>query len=263
MGVLNVTPDSFSDGGSFLNKDRAVKHALAMARDGADIIDVGGESTRPGASQVSIKEELRRVIPVIRAIAKKTKVPISIDTRKSEVAEEAIRAGASIVNDVSGLKHDPKMAAVVARYGVTLIVMHMKGTPENMQRSPRYKDVVKDIIKDLKVSIKLARAAGVKSEKIIIDPGIGFGKTLGHNLEIIGRLGEFKALKLPICVGTSRKSFIGKALGLKRPADRLAGTIATSVAAIINGADIIRVHDVSQMVQAARMTDILIKAGKN
>lgn len=261
MGILNITPDSFYDGGSFFDKDKAVRHAVSMARDGADIIDVGGESTRPGAEETNTKEEVSRIIPVIRAISKKTDVIISVDTRKADVAEAAIEAGASIVNDVSGLKHDKKMAAVVAGNRASLIVMHMRGTPKDMQDAPRYKDVIEDITKELKLSIKMAKAAGISDSNIIIDPGIGFSKTVGHNLEILNRLDELKALRFPICIGTSRKSFIGKVLDLKSPAQRLAGTIATSVMAIVNGAKIIRVHDVKEAVAAARMTDAILKVG--
>lgn len=263
MGVLNVTPDSFSDGGSFFDKAKAVKRALEMVREGADIVDIGGESTRPGAEGISAREELARVIPVILAVSKKTRVPVSVDTMKAEVAEEAIRAGAIIINDVSGLKYDKNMASIAAKYGVRLIVMHMKGTPRDMQLRPRYKDVVKDVIKDLKISIKMAEDAGVSGRNIIVDPGIGFGKTLEHNLEILGRLEEFAELKRPICVGTSRKSFIGKALGIKDPGGRLIGTIATSVIAIIKGAGLIRAHDVKEAVEAARMADSVLRSGAN
>ena len=261
MGILNVTPDSFSDGGRFFDKGRAVKHALAMIDEGADIIDVGGESTRPGAGETAASEELCRVIPVILAIAKRTDTPISIDTRKAKVAEEAIKAGACIVNDVSGLNHDKEMAGIVARYDAHLIIMHMRGNPGRMQLKPRYKDVVKDIIKDLKFSIRTAKAAGIKDGDIIIDPGIGFGKTFKHNLEILNRLDEFKVLKLPICIGVSRKSFIGKALDLEDPSERLTGTIAASVMAIIRGAKIVRVHDVKEAVEAARITDAILRVG--
>ena len=263
MGVLNVTPDSFSDGGRFFDKTKAVKRALTIVREGADIIDIGGESTRPGAGGISAKKELARVIPVISAVSKKTRIPISIDTMKAEVAEEAIRAGATIVNDVSGLKYDKDMASVVARYGARLIIMHMKGTPRDMQLRPCYKDIVKDIIRDLKISIKMAEGAGVADQKIIIDPGIGFGKTFEHNLEILNRLEEFIELKRPICIGTSRKSFIGQALGVKDPGGRLIGTIAASVIAIMKGASLIRVHDVKEAVQAARMADSILRSGAN
>jgi len=263
MGVLNVTPDSFSDGGRFFDKTKAVKRALTIVREGADIIDIGGESTRPGSGGISAKRELARVIPVISAVSKKTRIPISIDTMKAEVAEEAIRAGAAIVNDVSGLKYDKNMASVVARHGASLIIMHMKGTPGDMQLRPRYKDVVKDIIGDLKISLKMAESAGVADQKIIIDPGIGFGKTFEHNLEILNRLEEFIELKRPICIGASRKSFIGKALGIKDPGGRLIGTIAASVIAIMKGASLIRVHDVKEAVQAARMADSILRSGVN
>jgi dihydropteroate synthase len=232
-----------------------VKHALDMEREGADIIDVGGESTRPGASDVGIDEELKRVVPVIRAISKKSRVVISIDTRKAKVADAALRAGASIVNDVSALMGDPCMAGVVAKHRANIILMHMKGSPKDMQADPKYIDVVKEIIESLKISIGLAKRAGIKESKIIIDPGIGFGKTVEHNLEILRALGRFKRLGYPLCVGTSRKSFIGKILGFKYPEDRLAGSLATAIAAAMNGANIIRAHDVGLTRQALNMVD--------
>jgi dihydropteroate synthase len=262
MGILNVTPDSFYDGGRYKGRAAAVDYALKMVDDGVDVIDVGGESTRPGSLRVSVEEELSRVIPVIRAIVRKSRIPVSIDTMKSEVAEEAIKSGASIVNDVSGLKHDRKMAFVVSALGAGVIIMHMRGTPEDMQVRPRYKDVVREMIKDLKISLKIARSAGVAENKIMIDPGIGFGKTFSHNLDILNRLEEFKELKKPICIGTSRKSFIGKALDIKDPSGRLIGTIATCVVAIMKGADLIRVHDVKEAVKASIMTDIILRAGE-
>lgn len=258
MGVLNVTPDSFSDGGRFLDKKNAIQHVIGMARDGADIIDVGGESTRPGAKDISVEEELNRVIPVIEAISNKINIPISIDTRKSRVAEESLKAGASIVNDVSGLKYDPDMAPIVAKYNAGLIVMHAKGTPQDMQINPVYKNLIKEIVESLKESLGMAKRAGVSKEKIVIDPGVGFGKTVEHNLEILSRLDEFKALSQPICVGTSRKSFIGKVLGLPNVENRLSGTIATCVIAIMKGANILRVHDVKEVVEAARITDSIL-----
>lgn len=258
MGVLNVTPDSFSDGGKFFNKKEAREHGLAMAEDGADIIDIGGESTRPGASEISVDEELDRVIPVIEGISRKINIPISIDTRKSKVAEESIKAGAQIVNDISGLRHDRQMAAIVAKYDAGLIVMHIKGTPQTMQSNPTYKNLIKEIIESLKESIRIAKKAGVSEEKIIIDPGIGFGKTHEHNLEILNRLKKFKTLKYPICIGTSRKSFIGKVLGAY-PQDRLAGSLATYAVAIMNGANILRVHDVKEAAQVARIVDSIMK----
>ena len=259
MGVLNVTPDSFSDGGKYYDKRRALDRAVRMAADGASIIDVGGESTRPGARDVSESEELSRVIPAIEAISKKLNVLISIDTRKAGVAEAAIRAGAGIINDVSGLKHDPMMAKVAAKYGAAVIVTHMKGTPQNMQRSPRYRNLIAEIKAGLRESIKIARRSGVDEDKIIVDPGIGFGKTLKHNLEILNRLDEFQALGRPICVGTSRKAFIGKVLELDCASERLAGTIATCVLAIIRGANILRVHDVKEAAEAAAITDRILQ----
>lgn len=260
MGVLNVTPDSFSDGGKFLDKSKAIEHAIDMAAAGADMIDVGGVSTRPGARDVSIDEELGRVIPVLESLSKVIKIPISIDTRRSRVAEEAIRGGASIVNDVSGLRHDPAMAPVVARHGAAVIIMHMKGEPQNMQLNPAYKNLIEELIAFFRESINIARDAGVQEEKIIIDPGIGFGKTVEHNLEILNRLDEFKILGRPICIGTSRKSFIGKILDVSEPGDRLIGTLATCVIAVMKGANILRVHDVKETLQAARMTDSILKS---
>jgi dihydropteroate synthase len=258
MGVLNVTPDSFSDGGCFYDPKDAVKRAISMARDGADIIDIGGESTRPGASRISTKEEIDRVVPVIRAISKKLEIPISIDTRSSPVALEAIRAGASIINDVSGFSFDPEMARVVARHKVYVILMHSKGTPDIMQKNPVYKDVVNEIYSSLGSKVALAVKAGIKKERIILDPGIGFGKTVKHNIEILNRLDEICAMGFPVCVGVSRKSFIGKILDIKDPMDRLTGSIASSVFAIIKGARIVRTHDVRETVEASRITDSLV-----
>ena len=259
MGVLNVTPDSFFDKGRFFDRKKAVGHAFKMVSDGADIIDVGGESTRPGAKEVGLAEELDRVMPVIEALAGKIKKPVSIDTRKAPVAEAALRAGARILNDISALRHDPVMADVAAKYKAAVILMHMKGTLQTMQDAPKYKNVIKEISAYLKESAKIAVKAGVKKEDIIIDPGIGFGKTLKHNLEILRGLKEFKALGYPICVGTSRKSFIGKLLRSDESGDRLSGTIATCTVAIMNGADILRVHDVKEIAQAAKITDRIIK----
>ena len=259
MGILNVTPDSFSEKGIFFDKEKAIAHGLEMARDGADMLDVGGESTRPGAGEVSAEEELRRVIPVIEALAKSVNVPISVDTRKSEVAEEAIRRGAAIVNDVSGLRYDSMMAKVVAEAGAGLVVMHMKGTPRDMQVNPVYKNLIREILDSLKESIRIAVRSGVNEEAIIIDPGIGFGKAVEHNLEVLNRLGEFKTLSRPICVGTSRKSFIGKVLGLEDAKERLAGTLATFAIAIMKGANILRVHDVREALQVSRIADSIMK----
>lgn len=263
MGVLNVTPDSFSDGGSFFDAQSAVRHGLEMAADGADIIDVGGESTRPGAEDISIEEECSRVIPVIKSLAKKTDIPISIDTRKSQVADSAVKAGARIINDVSGLRFENKIARVAAKYGSALIIMHSTGTPKNMQADPRYVNLVKEVIASLKGSVEIAKNSGVSEDRIIVDPGIGFGKTVAHNLEILNRLDEFKILGRPICIGTSRKSFIGKVMGAPDPADRLSGTIATCVIAIMKGARILRVHDVKAVKEAARMADSIARPKDN
>ena len=259
MGVLNVTPDSFFDKGRFFDKNHAVERALKMVSEGADMIDVGGESTRPGAKEVRIGEELDRVIPVIRALCGRVKKLISIDTRKSAVADAALNAGASIVNDISALRHDPLMASIAARHHAAVILMHMKGAPETMQKAPRYKNITREILDYLKESAVMAARAGIKKEDIIVDPGIGFGKTLAHNLEILRRLKEFKALGYPVCIGTSRKSFIGKLSGSADPDDRLAGSIASSVIAAMNGADILRVHDVGETAEAARIADSICR----
>ncbi len=258
MGILNVTPDSFSDGNKFFDRRSAIAHALNMEKDGADIIDIGGESSRPGAREIGVTEEIDRVIPVIRSIVKRLKIPVSIDTRKAEVAEAAISAGASIINDISGLRHDRRIAGIASGVGAGIILMHMRGTPLDMQRKPSYKDVVRDIIKSLKVSIEIARREGVDEEKIILDPGIGFGKSCEHNLSIINRLKEISVLKRPICIGTSRKSFIGKILDTKDPASRISGTIIANTIAIMNGASILRVHDVKKAVETVLLTGSVI-----
>jgi dihydropteroate synthase len=257
MGVLNRTPDSFSDGGKFMDEGAALKHIRRMAVSGADIIDIGGESTRPGSESVSIPEEIRRTKPLIEKASKDLEIPISIDTSKHEVALEAIRAGAAIVNDITGLKSDPKMAGVVAEAGAAVSVMHMKGSPRDMQDNPAYDDLMAEIISSLRESIEIAVGAGISPDKIIIDPGIGFGKAVRHNLTIINRLRELEVLEKPILIGTSRKSFIGKTLE-KETARRLMGTAATSALAIMNGANIIRVHDIEEMKDVARMTDAVV-----
>ena len=261
MGVLNVTPDSFSDGGLYADADIAVKRAHEMVAQGADVIDIGGESSRPGSEPVSIDEELHRVLPVIKRIVQELDVLISIDTYKSTVAEYALEAGAHIVNDISGLNFDPNMAKLAADTGVPVILMHIQGTPKNMQAAPQYHALISEIILYLRNSIEHAETAGVSPEKIIIDPGIGFGKTMEHNLEIIRRLKEFRCLGKPILIGTSRKSFIGKILDLPVE-ERIEGTIATVVASIINGADIVRVHDVKQVQRAVKMVDAIYKDTK-
>ncbi len=255
MGILNVTPDSFSDGGLYFSKDSAVEQALKMQDEGADIIDIGGESTRPGAEKVSFKEEIKRIVPVIEALAKKIKIPISVDTYKSAVAEAAISAGASIINDISGLRFDPKMPKVAAKYKVPAVIMHIKGTPKNMQKNPTYKALIPEIIDYFYEGIEIARDAGILDDKIIIDPGIGFGKTVEHNLEIIKRLNEFAGFEKPILIGPSRKSFIGKTLGDLPVTERLEGTAAAVAVGIFNGANIIRVHDVKEMVRVAKIAD--------
>jgi dihydropteroate synthase len=255
MGVLNVTPDSFSDGGDWTDPDRALRRARAMVREGADIIDVGGESTRPGSRPVPAAREIRRVVPVIERLSRE-KILVSIDTSKAAVAEAAFRAGARILNDVSALRGDPAMARAAARARVAVILMHMKGSPRTMQRNPEYRDVVKEILEFFREILRNALRAGIQRDKIILDPGIGFGKLPEHNLEILRRLDEFRSLGRPLAIGTSRKSFIGRALG-RRVDDRVSGTAATVAAAILRGADVVRVHDVREMTDVARMTDLL------
>ncbi len=255
MGILNVTPDSFSDGSLYVDKDYAIEHAFRMQYEGADIIDIGGESTRPGSEAISIQEEIRRIVPVIETLAKNIKVPISVDTCKSAVAEAAISAGASIVNDISGLRFDPKMPGVVARNKAPVVIMHIKGRPKNMQRTPTYKALIPEIMDYLREGINIAREAGIPDGRIIIDPGIGFGKTVEHNLEIIKRLNEFTGFEKAILLGPSRKSFIGKTLGDLPVTERLEGTAAAVAIGIFNGANIIRVHDVKAMVRVAQIAD--------
>ena len=256
MGILNVTADSFYDGGQYLKKGEAVKKALQMAEDGADIIDVGGESSRPGSKPVSLEEELKRVIPVIKEAAKKTDAAISVDTTKAEVARQAIDAGAQIVNDISAMRFDPAMAEVCAKTKVGVILMHTRGTPVTMQMDVKYDDLISEIFNHLKERVSFAVKAGIKKERIAVDPGIGFGKGAEDNLKIIKRLSEFKSIGRPVVLGTSRKSFIGKVLGLDVK-DRLEGTIATIAAGILNGASIVRVHDVKKTRMAADMADAI------
>lgn len=261
MGILNCTPDSFSDGGEFFqDTGRSLKRIDEMARDGADIIDVGGESTRPGSTGVSAREEMECVIPVIREAARRIDLPISIDTSKSEVAQAAIENGASIVNDVTALKGDPRMARVVAGSGAGVILMHMKGEPRTMQENPLYEDLIGEIISGLRGSIGAALDSGISRDSIMIDPGIGFGKALRHNLEILKNLSAFKALGYPVAIGVSRKAFIGEIL--KKGVDgRLMGTASACSAAIMNGADVIRVHDTKEMSEVAKMTDAIMGKG--
>lgn len=259
MGILNVTPDSFYDGGLYYNREKAERCALEMEEEGADIIDIGGESTRPGSKSIPPEEELKRVLPVIKKLVKRIKIPISIDTYKNEVARQALDSGASIVNDITGLKNDKKMAFLIKKYNAGVVLMHIKGTPSTMQKNPEYKNLLGEIMASLRKSISIAKEAGIKDSQIIIDPGIGFGKTAGHNLQLLNRLSEFKSLKLPILVGPSRKSFIGVMLNLP-PDERLFGTAAAVCISIYNGANIIRVHDVKEMSQVAQMADAIKNA---
>ncbi|HXT61475.1 MAG TPA: dihydropteroate synthase [Pyrinomonadaceae bacterium] len=261
MGVLNVTPDSFSDGGRFLSVDRAVAHAQQMIIEGADIIDIGGESTRPGSESVSEQEELRRVIPVIERIASGSSVPISIDTTKPAVARAALAAGAEIVNDISGLRFEQAIAEEAAKANAGLLLMHSRGTPKDMQQIPFAEDVFADVAGGLRQSISIAESHGVARETIAIDPGIGFGKSVEQNLELIRKLGDLSREfpDFPIVIGTSRKSFLGKLLNGAPVDERLYGTIATVVASVLNGAHIVRVHDVKETMQAVRVSDAIIK----
>ena len=259
MGILNVTPDSFSDGGQYAAAERALAHAREMAAAGADIIDIGGESTRPGAAPVAEEEELRRIIPLIERLSAELAVPISVDTYKSSVAKKAIEAGAGIVNDISGLRFSPDMADVVAGSGAAVVIMHIKGTPRDMQQNPVYDDVIGEVMDYLEEGIGIAARAGVDREKIFIDPGIGFGKTLEHNLALLDRLDQFQALGRPIVLGTSRKKFIGTVLDLPAPEQRVDGTAATVAIGIERGARVVRVHDVARMAQVAKMTDAIFK----
>jgi dihydropteroate synthase len=253
MGVVNVTPDSFSDGDECTTVAAALDRARRMVAGGADLLDVGGESTRPGAAEVAVEEEIRRVVPVVEALCGELRAPVSIDTRKSEVAERSLAAGAAIVNDVSGLQHDTRMAKVVAAAGCGLVGMHMRGTPATMQGRTDYRDVVAEVRAFLRQMVAQAVAAGVPEENIAVDPGIGFGKTAGQNMEIIRRLGEFAMLGRPLLMGVSRKSFIGKALDIGNPKERMWGTAAAVAICVFRGAHIVRVHDVAEMRQVADM----------
>ncbi len=258
MGILNVTPDSFSDGGFFYNQQKAIDHGLQMIAQGADIIDIGGESTRPGAAAVSAKEELKRVLPVISEITRQSKIPISIDTTKALVAREAIAAGAEIVNDVSAGHNDKKMLQTVNEGRAAMILMHMRGKPQNMQKGDlAYSNLMGEIIAFLRKSIEKAIVAGIEKKYLVIDPGIGFGKTFEDNYRIINNIAQLKTLGLPMMIGTSRKAFIAKVTG-GEPQERIAGTAATIVASIMNGCHIIRVHDVAAMKNVAAVTDAIL-----
>ncbi len=265
MGIVNVTPDSFSDGGRFLTTEAAVAQGLRLAAEGADILDIGGESTRPFSDPISVETELARVVPVVEALARQVSIPISIDTMKAPVAQAALAAGASIVNDVSALRYDPDLAATVARAGVPLVVMHMLGTPKTMQQAPHYDDLFGEIRAFLADAMDRARSAGIRRDLLIVDPGIGFGKTVAHNLALIRTTKPFAALKAPVLIGPSRKAFIRKLLS-GDPQTPLApddpavalGTVAAATAAILAGAQIIRVHDVAPVRSAARIADALL-----
>ena len=261
MGVLNVTPDSFSDGGQFFSFDQAIAHAEQMIAEGADIIDIGGESTRPGSEFVSEEEELRRVIPIIERLAAKNSAPISIDTTKSSVARASLKAGAEIVNDISGLRFDPAIADEVARAGAGLVLMHSRGTPKTMQQLPPVEDILREVIDGLCESMAVAEQHGVARESLAIDPGIGFGKSAAQNVELIAKLDQLRRefADFPILIGTSRKSFIGKLLD-NAPADaRLHGTIASVAACVLKGAHIVRVHDVAPAIDAVRIVDAICR----
>jgi len=258
MGILNVTPDSFSDGGSYVDPVHALERALVMESEGADIIDIGGESTRPGAMPVSEEEELKRVLPVIDIVAKKVDIPVSIDTYKANVAKQAVERGASIINDISGFRFDPEMAAAASGLNCPVVLMHTRGTPADMQLDTTYSSLMDEVIDFLKASIAIAEEAGVDSDKIIVDPGIGFGKSVQGNLHLIKNLDELKVLGKPVLVGTSRKSFIG-ALADAELHDRLEGTLATSMFALIKGADIIRAHDVKEVKRTLDITDAILR----
>ena len=259
MGVVNVTPDSFSDGGLFLDADAAVEHGLRLAQEGADILDVGGESTRPGAEPVGEDEELRRVVPVIERLAQGD-ARLSIDTTKLAVARAALDAGATLVNDVSALRFDPGMAGLVAETGAGCCLMHMLGEPRTMQADPRYDDVVSDVKAFLEERLAFAVAEGIDEERIWLDPGIGFGKTVEHNLELLRRIDEIVAIGRPVVVGTSRKSFLGKLVGGRDEGERLPGTIATNVLALERGASVFRVHDVAQNADALAVATATVRS---
>lgn len=259
MSVLNVTPDSFSDGGKYFDADAAVDRSFEIERQGADILDIGAESTRPGSEGISAEEELRRVIPVLEKLRGRLKIPISIDTSKREVAEAAAEAGAEILNDVTALRSDPRVAEVARRRKLALILMHMRGEPRTMQRMPFARDVMHDVAGGLRRAAAAAIRAGVPKRQIILDPGIGFGKNYQQNFELLARLGELARLGFPLLVGTSRKTFIGRALGGAVESERAWGTAAAVAACILGGAHIVRVHDVAEMAQVARVTDAILR----
>lgn len=259
MGVLNVTPDSFYDGGRYVNPRAAVDHAVRLVEEGADLLDIGGESSRPGSDPVEADEELRRLMPVVKEVCRKVRVPVSVDTTKAVVAERALDEGAALINDITALRGDPRMGALIARTGAGVVLMHMQGSPKTMQQAPRYEDVVQDVIQFLAGRVEAALAIGVDPKQILLDPGIGFGKNLDHNLTILAHLDAFARLGRPILVGVSRKAFIGQILD--RPVDdRLPGTAAAVALAVFQGARVVRVHDVEAMRDMARVAEAIRKA---
>ncbi len=260
MGVLNVTPDSFSDGGQFFEPAKAIEHGLDMAKQGADIIDVGGESTRPFSDSISSSQEMDRVLPVVEALVREIDIPVSIDTCKAEVAQEALRAGASMINDISALRFDSRMAGIAAKGGVPVILMHMKGTPADMQSNPVYEDLIAEVMDFLREAINRALDSGIRKDLIAVDPGIGFGKTFDDNLKLIRDLSRFRSLGCPVLLGPSNKAFIGHILD-KEPHERDTGTMAAVAAGIMNGANIVRVHHVEKAVETVKIIDA-IKRGK-
>ena len=260
MGIINLSPDSFYAGNRCATLDEAVRNAESMVEEGAHALDVGAESTRPGSQPIAEETELKRLAPVVSALAKRVPVPISVDTSKPGVADRVLQEGARIINDVTGLQMHPEMSRVIARRGAGVVVMHMQGTPETMQDNPRYGDVVEDVLVFLRLSVEIAGSAGIAPGSIAVDPGIGFGKTLEHNLKLIGSLGCFKVLDKPVLIGVSRKSFIGRILDLAEE-ERLEGSLAAGVAGVINGADILRVHDVRATVRAVRIAHAIREVG--
>jgi len=258
MGILNVTPDSFSDGGAYPDVDAAVEHALRLVEAGADFLDIGGESTRPGSDRIAEEEERRRILPVVERLAREPGLRISVDTYKAGVARAALDAGAHMINDISGLRFDPEMAPLVAERDVPVVLMHILGTPKDMQQDPSYDDVVGEVLESLEESMEIGRAAGIRDEQMVVDPGIGFGKRLQDNLDLLKHLAEFKVLGRPILLGTSRKSLIGAILNLPVN-ERVEGSLATVVMGIMNGANVVRVHDVRETVRVARMTDAVMR----
>ena len=260
MGALNVTPDSFSDGGHFFDREKAIEEGLRLAQGGADILDIGGESTQPGAKPLDAEEEKRRVIPLIRTLVQKIDIPISVDTRKASVAEKALETGAEMINDISALRFDERMAEVVARWKVPVVLMHMRGNPETMQLDTHYDDFLGEILSFFRERVAFAESWGIPADQIVLDPGIGFGKSLEeqHNLILLKYLPSFKVLEKPLLIGTSRKAFIGKILGLP-PQEREEGTMATVAVAILNGVNIVRVHEVERMRRVVQVTDAVLR----